>query len=75
MRDEVRLFTRRQRTAAYLRANGKCESCASELGSDWQCDHVNEWSDGGVTEMYNARALCLDCHRRKTNDERLRRAT
>ena len=75
MRDGVRLFTRRQRTATYLRANGKCESCGSELESDWQCDHVSEWSDGGVTETYNARALCLDCHRRKTNVERVRRTS
>lgn len=74
-RDAKRRFTKAQRTAAYLTANGKCESCGTELGRGWECDHVEEWADGGVTQTYNARALCRDCHRRKTNAERIRRTS
>lgn len=74
-RDFRRRFSKSQRKDAYLRAGGKCESCGTELGRGWECDHVEEWADGGVTQSYNARALCRQCHRRKTDVQRIRRSS
>lgn len=74
-RDFRRRFSKSQRKHAYLMAGGKCESCGTELGRGWECDHVQEWADGGVTQSYNARALCRECHRRKTDVQRIRRSS
>lgn len=74
-RDVRRSFSKSQRRNAYLNAGGKCETCGTELGRGWECDHVEEWTDGGVTEIYNARALCRACHRRKTDVQRVRRSS
>jgi 5-methylcytosine-specific restriction endonuclease McrA len=49
--------------------------CSVMLDHLWQCDHVREWADGGVTQTYNAHALCGACHRKKTNEERIKRIT
>jgi hypothetical protein len=74
-RDSRRSFTKSQRRDAYLKANGKCEMCGAELARGWECDHVEEWADGGVTQGYNSRALCRECHREKTYVQRLRRSS
>jgi len=74
-RDRQRSFSRSQRKDAYLKAGGKCEDCGAELVRGWECDHAEEWADGGVTQIYNARALCRGCHMRKTDVQRVRRSS
>jgi len=74
-RDSRRSFSKSQRGDAYLKAGGKCEICGTELVRGWECDHAVEWADGGVTQAYNARALCRECHRKKTYVQRLRRSS
>lgn len=64
-----RLFTKEQRAYLFDRCGGLCESCSQELGSNWEADHVERYSDGGVTSVSNAQALCKTCHINKTRLE------
>lgn len=45
-----------------MRADGKCELCSDYLEDNWHAHHIKEFSNGGVTEIYNAMALCPSCH-------------
>jgi superfamily II DNA or RNA helicase len=58
-----RLFSHRQRHQLYLRADGRCERCGDPLDHGWHAHHTQRHADGGVTEIYNATALCIECHR------------
>jgi superfamily II DNA or RNA helicase len=63
------LRSRRLRAKIYLRADGRCEYCGSELKKDWQVDHYLSWARGGKTTMSNLRASCKECNLRKGNKE------
>lgn len=58
-----RLFSGPQKKHLYLVSGGRCEMCGSVLGLKWDAHHVRRHADGGATEIYNAQALCLPCHR------------
>lgn len=60
-----RLFTRRQRNALYLAADGLCQNCGNPLEAGWHADHRTPWSKGGSTRTPNGRALCPACNLRK----------
>lgn len=62
---ERRRFNRRERTALYLAADGRCENCGRELEPGWHGDHVQPWSRGGDTDVINGQALCPDCNLEK----------
>lgn len=47
----------------YVMAGGKCAECGGPLGDDWEAHHVVRYADGGVTEVTNGAALCVQCHR------------
>jgi len=57
-----RAFSARQKRSLYIRSEGKCERCGGPLGVVWHAHHARRHADGGVTEMTNARALCVPCH-------------
>jgi len=60
-----RLFTSRERDALYLTADGKCEECGALLEPGWHADHEESWSQGGITDVINGRALCPRCNLKK----------
>lgn len=52
-----RNFTRRQRTAIYLAADGKSDASGEPLGDNFHADHLVPYSAGGETDVANGRAL------------------
>lgn len=68
-----RTFTGGEREELLLRQGGKCAECGGDLGTDWEADHVVPFSLGGATELWNARALCQGCNRRKGATSTLRK--
>src|SRR5262245_42373166 len=64
---ERRRFNTRERVAAYLIADGKCEDCGVELQPGWHGHHWIPHSLGGPTNATNMRALCPDCNWRRGN--------
>lgn len=62
-----RRFSKRERVALWLAADGKCESCGVELSEGWHADHVHPWSRGGETDVVNGAALCARCNLKKSN--------
>ena len=70
MRNE---FTKAIKAAAFLRANGHCQSCGDKLRpGGWECDHGVACGlnlSGGNRDIGNAVVLCLPCHSVKTRDD------
>lgn len=64
-KDPRRLFTPRQRFSLWVRAGARCEICGIVLDSAWEAHHIVPHSNGGWTEQFNGRALCLTCHQRE----------
>lgn len=64
-RDPRRAFTPRQRFNLWVNAGARCESCGSILDGYWEAHHVVAHSNGGWTEQFNGRALCVACHQRE----------
>ena len=60
-----RLFTKRERQALYIAADGKCQICGRELSKDWHADHIVPWANGGETDVINGQALCPACNLKK----------
>ncbi len=62
---ERRRFNSRERTALYLAADGRCQSCGAELKPGWHGDHETPYSRGGKTDVTNGQALCPICNVKK----------
>ena len=60
-----RFFSTGEKIALWLAADGKCELCGEELGTDWEADHIRPFSKDGVTDVVNGAALCRTCNRKK----------
>lgn len=60
-----RRFNRSERVALYVKANGRCEHCDTELPPGWHADHVIPYSQGGPTDVANGAALCPTCNLKK----------
>ena len=58
-------FSKAEKVALYLVAEGKCSVCGSELDKGWEADHIVPYSIGGPTDVANGQALCRACNRRK----------
>jgi len=65
---EPRCFSRTQKQALYLAANGRCEKCGADLQKGWHADHVVPHSMGGSTTICNGQALCPSCNLSKSNN-------
>jgi 5-methylcytosine-specific restriction endonuclease McrA len=50
----------------------KCGSCKSLLDETYEVDHKLALFQGGTNEPENLVALCPNCHRHKTVEERLK---
>lgn len=50
----------------------KCADCQKYIGNDYpfEIDHLHQVSQGGGSAYSNLQALCLECHRYKTINER-----
>ena len=44
----------------------KCNICCIELPFNYQIDHIIPISAGGLNDMSNGQALCVECHERKS---------
>ena len=63
-----RHFTQVQKLLILRRANYKCQCCGTVLDAKkFEADHKIAYSQGGVTEVWNAQALCRNCNRRKSD--------
>jgi hypothetical protein len=49
----------------------KCGNCKSLLDETYEVDHIKALFQGGTNEPENLVALCPNCHRHKTVEERL----
>lgn len=61
-----RLATKSQRQTVYLLQEGLCAICGVELTDRFEVDHIQEFVNDGVTELWNLQALCKSCHSEKT---------
>jgi len=69
-RDRNRNFTVSQKNAMIALQDNKCAGCGKRITSIIsEADHKIPWESGGRTEIDNAWALCLNCHRIKTTLE------
>ena len=73
-RDSRRTFTRTQQKELISRQENKCNLCKKELSTDnVDYDHIIPWEDRGKTTLNNGQAICLECHRKKTRKEKLKK--
>jgi 5-methylcytosine-specific restriction protein A len=63
-----REFPRRVKFAAWIRANGHCESCGQKIVAGAQYDHDKPDGLGGEPTLENCKVLCGPCHRIKTHE-------
>lgn len=57
-----RFFTEPERRAAFIAANGLCQICGCQLGTDFHADHIKPFAAGGETGAGNLQALCPACN-------------
>lgn len=60
-----RRFNQSERIALYLASDGKCANCGAPLPEGWHADHIEPYSKGGSTDVYNGQALCPKCNLEK----------
>ena len=63
-----------QRRAIAIRQGWKCNVCRCDL-AEYDVDHIEPLCRGGQDEDANRQAVCVACHRQKTDRERVARAT
>jgi hypothetical protein len=59
------LRSKRLRTALWIKANGRRESCGRELPKDWHADHSTPWAVTNRTNVHEMQALWPECNVRK----------
>jgi 5-methylcytosine-specific restriction endonuclease McrA len=64
-----RIATKTQRVTLYLLQEGKCAICGKDLGDSFEVDHIQPFSQRGITEIWNLQALHKHCHSQKTFDQ------
>ena len=67
-------LTEPQRRAIAIRQGWKCNICRCEL-AEYDVDHIAPLWKGGADEDANRQAVCVACHRQKTDRERIERST
>tara|TARA_B100001559_G_C16488408_1_gene617227 strand:- start:46 stop:594 length:549 start_codon:yes stop_codon:yes gene_type:complete len=48
------------------RQGWKCQDCSNQLDATFEVDHLVELQHGGTNHVSNLRALCRNCHGKKT---------
>ena len=67
-------LTEPQRRVIAIRQGWKCNICRCEL-AEYDVDHITPLWKGGADEDVNRQAVCVACHRQKTDRERIERST
>jgi 5-methylcytosine-specific restriction endonuclease McrA len=71
-----RLASKQARLFLFSFQDGKCALCRNPLEQPFHVDHIQPWSQGGFTQLYNLQAICIECHKIKTKaDSRSVRAS
>ena len=67
-------LTEPQRRVIAIRQGWKCNVCRCDL-AEYDVDHMTPLWKGGPDEDANRQAVCVACHRQKTDRERIERST
>ena len=67
-------LTEPQRRAIAIRQGWGCNVCRCDL-AEYDVDHIIPLWKGGADEDANRQAVCVACHRQKTDRERIERST
>lgn len=71
-RDAKRAFSESVKNHVWDRQQGKCAKCENQLNRvATEYDHKVAWENGGLSMEENCQAFCANCHRIKTNEDRL----
>lgn len=66
-------FSKKVRAEAFLRCDGKCQSCGMKLKqSEGEYDHIIPYALSEDSTLSNCQVLCVPCHRgvgAKTSDD------
>lgn len=62
----ARTFSKRQRIALLLAADGYCQGCGVVLEGQFHADHVLPFAHGCETDTRNGQALCPACNLQKS---------
>jgi hypothetical protein len=66
LKDPTRGFSEEQRTAIFMRDDGRCRSCGKECDeNEFHADHIVPHASGGPTRIANGQVLCPVCNLRK----------
>jgi hypothetical protein len=73
--DHKRNFSKIQIQWALQKQKYKCAHCGKklDLSTPYTGDHKKPWIEGGRTVKENCQVLCLDCDRKKTNKDKLKK--
>lgn len=64
----LRVFSERDKLAAYSKQGGQCPVCGEYFEYvEMEGDHVKPWSKGGRTELDNCQMLCKSCNGKKSD--------
>lgn len=61
-RDPRRRLSVSERRMLYEQAGGRCQKCGINLGPDYHSAHLAAWTNGGMTDLGQMQAWCLDCN-------------
>jgi len=61
-RDPRRYLTTEEKRLLYVRANGLCQGCGTELDASWHSAHMAGWAAGGATNVEGMQAQCPRCN-------------
>ena len=63
----LRVFSEKEKQAAYSKQNGICPVCGNHFEyNEMEGDHIKPWSKGGQTVPENCQMLCKDCNGKKS---------
>jgi 5-methylcytosine-specific restriction endonuclease McrA len=62
-------FAAKTKASAFVRAEGKCQSCALPIRGGPHYDHIIPIADGGDGSLENCQVLCAPCHSDKTKTD------
>lgn len=73
-KDSRRSFTSTQKNQILHQQDNKCARCHEKLDPRaTEFDHKKPWASGGRTIVVNGRAVCANCHKKITHEDRLKR--